>query len=707
MNRSLRPILCLLTLFITPALFAINDSDDHRVFVYQDTSCTLQFNDAQKEAFRRIADEVPNLGVLDHPVWLRIDIPPVGENSYFELQAPNIDSLFFYHVAEGEIVHADTSGEAYSFGSRAEPVPNFLFAISSLETPSAIYLRIRSGKQLILPFSIAPKEELYWQQNRQDIFFGVYAGIILVMFLYNLFIWFSVRDNNYLYYVLYIFFVGLTQLVLNGYGNVYFWPENQWLSVRSAHFCGVLSGVTTVIFAQHYLHTRQYARWWHYLLNFYLGVYTIAGVLTITGHLVLAYKLINFCAIAAFLLVIVAARIWRKGFHPALYFLIAWSIFLIGVTVFVLRDLGVLPYNNVTQYALPIGSALEVVLLSFALADRINQLKREKEREQEAKLRALRDNEQIITQQNIVLERKVNERTRELANSNEELNVTLSELRAAQAQLVDAEKMASLGQMTAGIAHELNNPINFVSSNIEPLKRDIDDMIRILTAWQAVDEAAPEERQTRIDEARVLAEELELPYIREEIDQLLRGIRDGASRTAEIVKGLRVFSRLDEDALKKADINEGIRSTLIILKSTIKSEAPVETKLAENLPEMECYPGKLNQVFMNIISNALQATAATGKPYEERKVSVSSELVGGSIVVRIADNGTGIPERVKARIFDPFFTTKEVGKGTGLGLSIVLGIINDHNGTIDVQTKEGEGTEFIITLPLNRTGTSK
>lgn len=699
---SLRPFLLFVFLIVPAMLFAVNDSVTYDVFMYEDTSSVLELNDVLQRDFMHVDDEVPNLGVVGHPVWLRIDIPAIPENHFFELQSPNIDSLLYFQVVGNEVVLSDTTGEAYSFKTRTLPLPNFMFAIRPLETSSTLYLRVRSGKQLILPFSIASKEELFWKQNRKDIFFGLYAGIILVMFLYNLFIWFSVRDNNYLYYVLYIFFVGLTQLVLNGYGNVYFWPENQWLSVRSAHFCGVLSGVTTVVFAQHYLHTGQYVRWWHYLLNFYLVVYAFAGILTFAGYFVVAYNLINFCAIAAFLLVIVAVQVWRKGFRPALYFLVAWSIFLIGVTVFVLRDLGVLPYNLMTQYALPIGSALEVVLLSFALADRINQLKREKEREQEAKLQALSENEQIITQQNIVLERKVAERTSELADSNAELNNTLSELRSTQSQLVDAEKMASLGQMTAGIAHELNNPINFVSSNIEPLKRDIDDMISILTAWQAVEEAPQEERQKKVDQAKALAEELELPYIREEIDQLLRGIRDGASRTAEIVKGLRVFSRLDEDALKKADINEGIRSTLIILKSTIKSEAPVEIKLADNLPEIECYPGRLNQVFMNIISNALQATAATGRPYEERKVTVSSELLGSSIVVRIADNGTGIPEHVKARIFDPFFTTKEVGKGTGLGLSIVLGIMNDHNGAIDVKTKEGEGTEFILTLPMNR-----
>lgn len=698
LSTLIRLFFIFIALACSTTAFALNDGVDNEAHFLLDSLGTLVIEEVIRMPFEPVADDVANLGLRSHPVWMRIDMERISESLFLELQAANVDSIYFYQVTEGRILQSDTTGEAYPLTTRQVPLPHFLFELQRTETSTQVYLRLVSGKQLLLPYTIDQREELFWTQNRKDIFFGVYSGIIFVMFLYNLFIWFSVRDRNYLWYVLYIFFVGLTQLVLNGYGNLYFWPENQWLALRSAHFCGVLSGITTVIFAQAYLHIKEYTRWLYHLLNFYLVVYIIAAGFTFAGNYVTAYQLINFCALAAFLLVFGAINSMRKGYRPARYFLIAWSIFLLGVTVFVLRDIGVFPYNLATQYALPVGSALEVVLLSFALADRINQLKREKEREQEAKLSALKENERIITQQNVLLEAKVDERTKELAQSNKDLNTTLSDLRSAQAQLVDAEKMASLGQMTAGIAHELNNPINFVSSNIDPLRRDLQDIFTILGAYQKAD-AEGASAEESLAAARKLSEELELDYLKTEMDQLLRGISDGASRTAEIVKGLRIFSRLDEDALKKADINECLRSTLVILKSTIKSEAPVEVKLDESLPEIMCYPGKLNQVFMNIIVNALQATASTGRPYNERKVTVSSEDTGEAVVVRISDNGTGIPEKVKARIFDPFFTTKNVGQGTGLGLSIVLGIVNDHNGTIEVETKEGEGTVFIITLP--------
>lgn len=653
--------------------------------------------DLDPTKFVQLEDRVPNLGLAKRPVWVRIELPANGEPLAFDVQSPNIDTVQFFRVSEGVIIAEHLTGEGFPFETRPIASPNFVFPLSPSDASSELYLRLTSGKQMLLPVVIDQPQVVQERQNRKDIFFGVYAGIVLVMFFYNFFIWFSVRDRNYLYYVLFILFVGLTQLTLNGYGNQYFWPDWPWLALRSSHFTGVLSGVTTVVFAQSYLRIPKYSRWINRLLIFYYGVYVLAFILALAGQFHASYNAINFCAAASLLLVIAAWRSYRKGYRQALFFLIAFSIFLLGVTIFVLRDLGVLPYNLLTQYALPVGSALEIVLLSFALADNINQLKREKEREQEAKLAALKENERIITEQNVILEAKVTERTKELAKSNTELNSALNELRAAQAQLVDAEKMASLGQMTAGIAHELNNPINFVSSNVVPLQRDLDEVFEIVDKYGSIEQADPD-LQSKLEEAKTLAKSYDIDFLKTEITQLLSGIGDGAKRTAEIVKGLRIFSRLDEDSLKRADVNECVRSTLVILKSAIKSESKVYDALDPELPEINCYPGKLNQVFMNILVNALQATAATDKPYDQRRVEIKTSFDDDYVYVSIKDNGTGMPPEVKAKIFDPFFTTKEVGQGTGLGLSIVLGIINDHQGKIEVNTSKGEGTEFLLTL---------
>ena len=275
----------------------------------------------------------------------------------------------------------------------------------------------------------------------------------------------------------------------------------------------------------------------------------------------------------------------------------------------------------------------------------------------------------------------------------QKLDTALAELKETQLQLVQSEKMASLGQLTAGIAHEINNPINFVSANVRPLQRDIMSLLEVLRRYAEIDPGNGVAE--KLADVRRLREELELDYVVEEIDQLIRGIDDGARRTAEIVRGLRNFSRVDESDLKRIDVHEGIDSTLVLLHNSYRERIDIERNYAE-LPAIECYPGQLNQVFMNLLTNAIQAIEGVGR------ITIASERAGDSVRVRISDTGPGIPAEIRQRIFDPFFTTKDVGKGTGLGLSISLGIVHKHNGDIAIENGPQGGTTFVVTLPINQ-----
>lgn len=318
-----------------------------------------------------------------------------------------------------------------------------------------------------------------------------------------------------------------------------------------------------------------------------------------------------------------------------------------------------------------------------------------------------------------VLERKVKERTREvmeqkekiqrqaeyvkqvneeLNTSNEELNTALENLRTTQSQLVASEKMASLGQLTAGVAHEINNPINFINGNIPPLKRDFQDILQIIEMYYKT--IVQNKLKDYFKEAEELKEELEYDYLVEEIENLIKGIEEGANRTTAIVKGLRNFSRLDEDEMKRANMNEGINSTLLILRNKLKSGIEVSKDLGD-IPDITCYPGKINQVFMNILNNAADAIDSDGK------ISIKTYKKDKHVYISIKDNGKGMNEDTKSRIFEPFFTTKDVGKGTGLGLSISYGIIEKHNGEIQVESEPGKGTEFIIKLPVENQETDE
>jgi signal transduction histidine kinase len=521
------------------------------------------------------------------------------------------------------------------------------------------------------------------------------------MFFYNLFIFFTVCDANYLYYVFYILSVGFTQVTLLGYTYKYLWPDFPRFANQSLILFAAFAGISIVLFLRKFLQVKKYAPLLNKGLNIIFIGYAIAVALRLFADHNIIYNNISYnladilAGIIGFYSLIIAIIISLKGYRPAKFFLLAWSIFLIGMFIYVLRNFGFLPYNNFTTYLMPFGNAAEVILLSFALADRINVLKKEKEISQAEALKAFEENERIIKEQNVMLENKVKERTEDLTKTNEELAKALKELKEAQSQLVQSEKMASLGQLTAGIAHEINNPINFVNTSIRPLRRDINDILSVLKEY---DNLSKENFKERIQEISSLKNSIDLPYLKKEIESLLQGIEEGATRTAEIVKGLRTFSRIDETDLKRVDIHEGIDSTLILLASMMHGKIVIEKNYG-SLPLVECYAGKMNQVFMNILNNAIHAILKKNMKDEEGKIIIKTSEFRNDVVISIKDNGIGMSEEVRKKIFDPFFTTKDVGEGTGLGLSIVYKIIENHKGKIEVHSEEGLGTAFTLTLP--------
>lgn len=291
---------------------------------------------------------------------------------------------------------------------------------------------------------------------------------------------------------------------------------------------------------------------------------------------------------------------------------------------------------------------------------------------------------------------------------------TLKQLRQNQAQIVQAEKMSSLGQLVAGVAHEINNPVNFIYGNLSHATEYTQDLMQLLQLYQRhYPHPVPE------IEAEMVA--IELPFLMEDLPKLLSSLKVGAERIQKIVLSLRSFSRMDEAEVKEVDIHEGIESTLMILQNRlkVKSDRPAITivKNYGDIPLVECHAGQLNQVFMNLLSNAVDAleeklAIAASHPTENADsvhaspimptISISTQPVGTDRVqIRIADNGPGIPVAVQPRLFDPFFTTKPVGKGTGLGLSISYQVVTEtHGGTLQCLSIPGEGAEFVMEIPV-------
>jgi signal transduction histidine kinase len=281
-----------------------------------------------------------------------------------------------------------------------------------------------------------------------------------------------------------------------------------------------------------------------------------------------------------------------------------------------------------------------------------------------------------------ILEEKVVEATREL--------------RQAQAQLVHQEKMSSLGRLVAGIAHELNNPINFVYGNVDFLGQYVEELVRLV---RFIDEAEDLPERLR-NELERLKKEIEYDFLVQDSRKLLRSIRSGAERTAGIVRDLKTFSRAGGGELQEADMVAGIETTLNLIAPLLKNRITVERRYAPGLPRLVCNAGHINQVFMNILTNAAQAVAGEGRIC----VEIDTINSGRELRVRVSDSGPGISPEILEKITDPFFTTKEVGEGTGLGLWISENIVRAHGGRLTCESSPGVGATFIVTLPVRGRG---
>lgn len=670
-----------------------------------DSSNSFQISDVVNASFVAVTGK-QHIGVINsYNHWFKVQLKDSSiKDHVLFIDQSNIDSIEVYQQIIANEWKRTVVGKNYPFSKRNFATNHYIISIDK-NIAKNIYIKVNSKFPTSFNIMNGALKDVLNYENRLTSLFTLVMGIVIAMIGYNTFVYVSIRERVYLIYVVQTILTGILQVVLFGQSSQFFWPNNVWIQDYALVFLTAFSTVPGLYFMVTFLKTKEYTPIFHKIALGLIYFYLFLSVFSLYSPLVVHQVLLMSQPLLAIFIIVVAILVIVRGYKPARYYLLAWSMFLVGIFVFVLAERGVLDRSMFTILAIPFGVALEVVLLSLALANRINILKTEQEEAVSNSYRLEKEKATLIQEQNLILEQKVKERTTQLntinsklGEKNSEIENAYAELKNTQSQLVDAEKMSSLGQLTAGIAHEINNPINFVSSNVTPLKRDIDDLISLFEQTEKLAKENSSEQVTeKIDS---LKKDIDYAYLKNEIDELLSGMRDGVDRTVEIIRGLKLFSRIDEDDLKKVDLEEGITATLVLLNSHLKHQINVKTNFT-NIPLVECYGGKINQVFMNILTNAIYAINDTKRT--DGEIVISTQADATEVQISISDNGVGMPEEVKNKLFEPFFTTKPVGEGTGLGLSIVFTIIKKVKGSIQVNSEVGKGTEFIITLPLMNT----
>jgi signal transduction histidine kinase len=698
-------------LFPDKEYFSINKS----IYYFEDENGILSFEDISHPAFSEnfilSARKSLNFGYTHSSYWVKFhlkNLDPQINDWILEIDYELLDSIDFYYQEHEGQWRSKAFGDMYPFKQREWDYRTFIIPLQLPDKEVHTYfLRFKTMGTMQFPMNISREKSFLRKLFLSESYYGIFFGIMILLIIYNAFVYFSLRDTTYFHYIILILSTTILVAFLSGHIFQYVLGDYMWWSNKLLPSSIALSEFCIINFTRSFLNTKKlYARLdkvlifllvLSFIMIFLLFFTNFHFSIQVTAYTSQLYILI--CLLSGVLCLL-------KGNKAALLFILAFTLFLIGALAISFIAIGIIGENPITSHGMELGVMLNGVFLSLALINsyKISKLEKEKAHEEILQMRQ-KANEQ--------LEQKVKERTAEIQEKNEvlrqqqeelktinellenqkkELQLTIESLKLTQSQLVQSEKMASIGQLVAGIAHEINNPVTFISAGVDSLNTNLEEVRQVIEIYDSITQ---DNAGDKLKEIKQLKEEIEYQEAVGEIDKLIDSVRTGSERTTEIVKGLRTFSRLDEDVLKIADIHEGLDSTLILLRNKYKERIEIEKQYGD-IPEIECYPGQLNQVFMNILSNAIDAIDDKGT------ITISTSKSNGTIRVSIKDSGRGIPENIQSKIFEPFFTTKEVGQGTGLGLSICHSIIEKHHGSIEVKSKVGNGSEFVIGLPVKQ-----
>jgi signal transduction histidine kinase len=606
-------------------------------------------------------EQIFNFGYTTSTYWFRTSISSL-QPEYLIVDNSLIRYLEFYLVRDGKVVRAVKTEflRDTRTGELAFETPHIRFPDDFVD--GQLVIKAKGTDLLLLPFRWMTIEDAtrFLESSKAPAFIMIGAILALIV-LYTIF-FLSLRLRVYAYYLLYAIAAGISVLKFNGlfFSRI---PQFDFLYDYTAIF-QVLPAIAAGVFTLVFLNLKQYNLLFYRIVLGLILLQCLSLLIALLGYNHVSYMLTDGVAsIFIPLAISIGWSIWRREkYRAARYYLISWLFVFTGAFMYWLRSYFSIGVDQVIfKHAIELGITFEMSFLAYGLSKIVEGIRKEKELLQEENIR-------ILESANQELESKVGERTAEISTKNgelkkrnEELQVALDRLQATQQQLVRSEKMASLGLLSSGISHEINNPLNFIKNGKEVIIKELDkEQSRGLInnqAWTIMDE----------------------------------GIR----RISAIVSSLSQFSLQTDKMDESCNLEDIVENCLIILNSRIRAEVEVQKEYSLEGSRLQGNEGKLHQAIFNVLNNALDAMENRGHPF----LLIRTYAVGNLVCLMVKDNGTGIPKEDLQKVADPFFTTKPPGRGTGLGLSITYSIVREHDGDVEVNSEPGKGTTISIYLP--------
>jgi hypothetical protein len=661
MFRRLVLIFCYLVIFFSfqnlsaQEIITLENNGDvesigKQLFVLEDKTGLLKVQDiiSRSSEFKKSTQENPLFGITHSAVWMKFTVKNIGsEDHYLEIGNPIIDTVNLYYTNSDGIIQEIKSGESFRAADEELENPLLLFKLPMNQNEEkTFYLKIQSINSLQCPVHIGTLKGFFRKNNQRDLYHGIYYGFILLILLFNVFLLFSTKDESYFYYILYVLFIGLFIAHVNGHAFNYLWKHIGWhRNLTIVLVSGV--GVFASMFASNFLQTRTRHPRLHKFFYFLWFIYFIDLIIRLIGFRHLSTAIVLVVSFFATLFVLgTSIYVFIKGYKPAKFFIMAFAVFGIGTIAVLLKNMGLLPYNIFTNYAIQIGSGIEMILFSMALADKINIYKKEKEEAQKQVMqsqleiiRQLQEKEQLKDQLNKELEKKVQERTYELEEKNKQLD-----------------------SFVYKASHDIKGPLKSVIGLTTIGMKDVKDT----TALSYFDH-----------------------------------IYKSTIRLDKILAELLSFTKAKEHKLEKSLID--FSSILTNVLSSFE-HAPGYEQMNFNIDKDEIInfysdEKSVYSIIQNMVENAIK--------YRDPQKNTCSlciiiKVSNDNVTMSFKDNGLGIDSNSLNRIFDMFYKVNESSVGTGLGLYITKTSIEKLGGKIEAESMVGEGTIFKIVLPNSK-----